>query len=162
MELSTVFNSDTLKAADLQGREHTVVIATVELKEFNDGNKLVLSFQGAKKTMVCNKTNANRIAYMHGTNTDGWIGKEITLYPDLVDFQGKTVEAIRVRPPVARAAQPARNGATPIAGTNYQARPAAGVTMVERRPPQTENPAPAGGNIRSDMDDPIPFAAEWR
>ena len=40
MELSSVFTSDTLKASDLQGREVTVVIATVEAKQFEDGNKL--------------------------------------------------------------------------------------------------------------------------
>jgi hypothetical protein len=97
MELSTVFSGETLKAADLQGHEPTVVIATVEMKKFDNGNKLVISFEGKKKTLVCNKTNANRIAFAYGTNTDGWIGKEITLYTDLVDFQGSTVEAIRIR-----------------------------------------------------------------
>ena len=106
MELSSVFGGDTLKAADLQGHEPTVVIASVEMKKFDNGNKLVIAFQGKKKALVCNKTNANRIAYVHGTNTDHWIGKEITLYTDLVDFQGNTVEAIRVRPPAKKAALP--------------------------------------------------------
>lgn len=109
MELSNVFGGDTLKAADLQGHEPSVVIATVQMKKFDNGNKLVITFQGKKKALVCNKTNANRIAYAYGTDTDGWIGREITLYTDLVDFQGSTVEAIRVRPPMKRppAVQPA-------------------------------------------------------
>ena len=98
MELSTVFGGDSLKAADLQGAEPTVTIATVTMKEFDKGNKLVITFVGKKKCLVCNKTNANRIAFAHGTNTDNWIGKKIQLYTDLVDFQGNTVEAIRVRP----------------------------------------------------------------
>lgn len=98
MELSTVFGGDTLKAADLQGHEPTVIIASVEMKKFDQGNKLVITFEGKKKALVCNKTNANRIAYAYGTNTDNWIGQEITLFTDLVDFQGKAVEAIRVRP----------------------------------------------------------------
>ena len=102
MEISSVFGGDTLKAADLQGTEPTVVIASVEMKKFDNGNKLVIAFQGKKKSLVCNKTNANRIAYTYGTNTDNWIGKEITLYTDLVDFQGSTVEAIRIRPPAKR------------------------------------------------------------
>ncbi len=97
MELSTVFGGDTLKAADLQGHEPVVVIETVEMKKFDTGNKLVISFEGKKKALVCNKTNANRIAHFYGTNTDGWIGKELILYTDLVDFQGKSVEAIRVK-----------------------------------------------------------------
>ena len=98
MEISSVFGGDTLKAADLQGTEPVVVIASVEMKKFDNGNKLVLSFVGKKKTLVVNKTNASRIAYAHGTNTDGWVGKEIQLYTDFVDFQGKLTEAIRVRP----------------------------------------------------------------
>ena len=97
MELSTVFGGDTLKAADLQGHEPTVTISNVEMKKFDNGNKLVITFEGKKKALVCNKTNANRIAHAYGTNTDNWIGKELTLFTDLVDFQGKAVEAIRVR-----------------------------------------------------------------
>ena len=97
MELSQVFDSATLKAADLQGSEPTVIIASVEMKKFDDGNKLVITFQGKKKTLVCNKTNANRIAHAYGTDTDGWIGKEITLFVDQVDFKGEIVDAIRIR-----------------------------------------------------------------
>ena len=110
MEISSVFGGDTLKAADLQGTEPVVVIATVEMKKFDNGNKLVLSFQGKKKTLVVNKTNAGRIAYAHGTNTDNWVGKEIQLYTDFVDFQGKLTEAIRVRPAPKRAFTTPQNG----------------------------------------------------
>jgi hypothetical protein len=65
--------------------------------------------------LVCNKTNANRIAHAFGTNTDNWIGQEITLFTDLVDFQGKAVEAIRVRAkkPIA-AAPPVRQASADI------------------------------------------------
>lgn len=97
MELSTVFGGDSLKAADLQGHEPTVIIEKVEMKKFDNGNKLVITFEGKKKCLVCNKTNANRIAFAFGTNTDNWIGQEVTLFTDLVDFQGRPVEAIRVR-----------------------------------------------------------------
>jgi hypothetical protein len=97
MELSQVFESATLKAADLQGNEPVVKIATVEQKKFDDGNKLVITFEGKKKALVCNKTNANRIASAYGTDTDAWIGKEVTLFVDQVDFKGDIVDAIRVR-----------------------------------------------------------------
>lgn len=127
MELSNVFGGDSLKAADLQGNEPTVVIEKVEMKKFDNGNKLVLSFEGKKKTLVCNKTNANRIAYAYGTDTDNWVGQEITLFTDLVDFQGKAVEAIRVRAKKKAAAPP----------------------------PQQRQPAPA--TAAADMDDEIPF-----
>jgi len=49
VDVNTIYTSDTLKAADLQGREHTVTIASVESKEFDNGIKLVLKFVGAKK-----------------------------------------------------------------------------------------------------------------
>lgn len=104
MELSTVYGGDSLKASDLQGTEPTVTIARVEMKNFDKGNKLVITFTGKKKVLICNKTNANRIAFAYGTNTDNWIGQQIQLYVDLVDFQGKPMEAIRVRPPARRPA----------------------------------------------------------
>lgn len=97
MKVSQVFSGDYLKAADLQGSEPTVTIEKVELKEFDDGNKFLISFEGKKKGLVANKTNAGRIALLYGDDTDGWIGKPIVLYTDIVDFQGKPTEAIRVR-----------------------------------------------------------------
>lgn len=104
MDINAVFGGDSLKAADLQGTEPVVVISQVEMKKFDNGNKLVIHFQGKKKTLVCNKTNAKRIAFSLGANTDLWIGKEIQLYSELVDFQGQLTQAIRVRPAPARPA----------------------------------------------------------
>lgn len=98
VDISQVFSGDTLKAADLQGHEPTVTIESVEVKDFESGKKLIIRFVGKKKALVANKTNAGRIAYAHGNSTEGWVGKQIQLYTDLVDFQGKPVEAIRVRP----------------------------------------------------------------
>lgn len=97
MDINSVFSGDSLKAADLQRREIPVIIASVEMKKFDNGNKLVLRFEGKKKTLVCNKTNAKRIGSMYGSNTDGWVGNEITLYVDQVEFQGDLVDAIRVK-----------------------------------------------------------------
>lgn len=131
MELSSVFGGDSLKAADLQGHEPVVVIATVEMKKFDNGNKLVITFQGKKKALICNKTNANRIAFAHGTNTDNWIGKEIQLYTDLVDFQGKATEAIRVRPAPKRQPAPQPNG---NGNVEFVTHDRGGYQMIESRP----------------------------
>jgi len=109
MDVNSVFGGDSLKAADLQGREFTLTIASVEPKKFDNGTKLVIRFAGAKKCLVSNKTNAKRIAFMHGTETDLWIGKSITLYAEFVEYQGQTMQAIRVKPPQPQqAAVPAR------------------------------------------------------
>lgn len=102
MLLNDVFPSNYIKAADLKKREHTVVIASADVEKVGDERKLVLHFQGREKGLICNKTNAGRIAHFYGEDTDDWIGKEIVLFADLVDFQGKTVEAIRVRGPKVR------------------------------------------------------------
>ena len=106
MELAAIFPSRYIKAADLKGREATVVIARAEIEKLGDDNKLVLYFQNKEKGLVTNRTNADRIAYLYGTNTDSWIGREITLYTDMVNFQGKVTEAIRVKPPAKRQPDP--------------------------------------------------------
>ncbi len=97
MDIGQVFSGNSLKASDLGGAEPTVTIESVEMKPFDDGNKLVIKFVGKDKTLVCNKTNANRIAATYGNDTDDWIGQKIQLYTDQVDFQGKLVDAIRVK-----------------------------------------------------------------
>lgn len=102
MELATIFPSKYIKAADLKGREHTVVIAKCEIEKLGEDNKLVIYFQSREKGLVCNRTNADRIAYLYGSNTDAWTGREIILYPDMVNFQGKVTEAVRVKPPTKR------------------------------------------------------------
>ena len=97
--IDDVFGGAYLKASDLKGAEPTVTIESVEPKKMQDGSqKLDIAFVGKDKHLLANKTNSSRIAFMHGKETDGWIGKKIQLYTDLVDFQGNTVEAIRVRP----------------------------------------------------------------
>lgn len=99
MKISSAFPSDYLKAADLQDQNVRVVMSHVEMKDIGDDHKPVLHFQGKDKGLVLNKTNANNITHAYGDDTDGWAGKEIILYPTMVDFQGKSVEAIRVRSP---------------------------------------------------------------
>jgi hypothetical protein len=110
MKLTDAFPSNFLKADDLQGKEVTVKIEEVTLEELGQGNdkeeKLMISFQGKSKKLVCNKTNARTIEKLHGGDTDDWIGKRIILAPREVEFQGEQVWAIRVslRNPEAAAA----------------------------------------------------------
>ena len=97
-----VSTSDYLKADDLEGEELTLTIKNWKTEPFkNDAGveqaKVVLSFKEIDKTLVCNKTNAGSIAYAYGDDTDDWIGKTITLFPQMADYQGRTVPAIRVR-----------------------------------------------------------------
>src|ERR1700722_8109975 len=63
-DINEVFGGETLKAADLQGREFTLAIASVQAKQFDKGNKLVIKFVGAKKALIANRTNGKRIAML--------------------------------------------------------------------------------------------------
>ena len=103
MNLNEAFPTRFLSAADLGGREVSVTIASAALETLGQGadqeTKLVLGFEGKKKFMVLNKTNATMIANNLGTSeTDQWLGRQITLGTDMVSYAGKTGPAIRVRP----------------------------------------------------------------
>ena len=93
--------SQNLKAEDLQGHEVKVSIESNEVAEFDNGNRLVLKFKGKEKGLVLNKTNAMKIADAYGDDPDNWAGKEIIIYPDKTDYQGKMVDCLRVRIPAS-------------------------------------------------------------
>lgn len=97
MNINNAFPSNYLKASELQGRDITVTMNSVAYETIGQDRKPVLYFQGAKKGMVLNKTNANNIAQLYGPETEGWAGKKITLFSCMVDYQGRSVEAIRIR-----------------------------------------------------------------
>ncbi len=105
MDINEAFPSKFIKAADLKGRDVTVVIASCEIETIGDERKLVLAFQGKDKTLVCNRTNALTVAEMYGNDTDQWVGREIVLFATKVPFQGKLTDAIRVKEPQRRPAQ---------------------------------------------------------
>lgn len=97
------FTSKYLKAADLQGKRVTVTIDRYDFKNVGSDEKpdkkIVLFFAGKEKGMVCNKTNANRIAAKFGEDLEDWRGKEIIIAAEMVEFQGDLVESIRVQVP---------------------------------------------------------------
>lgn len=113
MRISNAFPSEYLKASDLDGRSVKVLMDRVEMKDIGGDHKPILFFQGKDKGMVLNKTNANNIALAYGDDTDDWAGREIVLFEAMVDFQGKTVPAIRVRAPTAKDRAPQRPAPQP-------------------------------------------------
>lgn len=142
MNIDQAFPSKYISAADLQGREVTVRIDRVVMEQLDRDSakesKPIVYFQGKQKGMVLNKTNAHNIASIYGKETGGWVGQTITLVTAWVDYQGKSVEAIRVRP--TRAAAPA------APAQNWQAPPA-----------QIAPPTAAAAPAAPDLDDAIPF-----
>lgn len=138
MKMSEMYpdTSTWLKAADLQKRRVLVEIDHVRAEEINsnDGGKetkAVVYFKGHEKGLVLNKTNAAQIAYMYGDEMDMWTDRRIELYPTMVDFAGKMVEAIRIAPPPG---QPVNAGAQAQAAGHNAAQGFA--------PPQPAAPTP--------------------
>lgn len=99
MKVSQAYPSNYLKASDLQDRNVRVIISGYKMEKIGEDQKPVLYFKGKEKGLVMNKTNANNIAAEYGDDMDDWQGHEIILFSAWVDFQGKSVEAIRVRKP---------------------------------------------------------------
>lgn len=118
MNINTAFPSEYIRAADLQGREIEVIMTHVEMKDIGGDHKPVLYFEGKTRGLVLNKTNTAAITDVYGDETDGWAGQKIIIYPTKVDYQGKRVDAIRIR--VVRAIQRVAEPAAPHAGTNVQ------------------------------------------
>jgi len=107
MDLSKYAESESkyLKATDLKGHEVSVKIAGVEEASFDDGSKkLVLKFLGKEKGMILNQTNTKRLGAKFGYLSEDWQGKDIILYSEEVEYQGKLVQGLRVRVPQPAAA----------------------------------------------------------
>ncbi len=99
MNINDVFPSKYLKASDLQGRDHSVIIERCEREKVGREDEMlpILYFKDKQKGLILNKTNAKVIGGIHGPETDGWPGKAITLYSTEVDFAGQTTLGTRVR-----------------------------------------------------------------
>lgn len=94
--------SEWLSGLDLAGKAANVVIAGVEevtVPEPRTGRqvrKVAVAFQGAKKRLLLNATNAKSLAKLFGPETDAWTGKGITIRPENVQAFGATHCVVRV------------------------------------------------------------------
>ena len=98
----TKFPSKYMKAADLEGRQQAVTIErwSDEMIGAPPEEKTVLYFRELSKGLVLNKTNAESIEGVAGTDDlDAWVGTSVVLVRTKTDFQGKRVECIRVESP---------------------------------------------------------------
>jgi hypothetical protein len=109
MKIGAAFPGQYIKAADLQGKRVQVVVDHVEMEDIGGEQKPVVHFRGKERGLVLNKTNANAIWGINGSDdTDEWGGTSIILYPSKTDFQGKRVDCIRIDPPDQKPAAPSR------------------------------------------------------
>lgn len=109
MDYRAYFKGDYINAAELGKVAPTVKIAAIKLVEIpvigKDGDvdegktkaKGVLFFEGKTRGMVMNRTNAQAIAAMFGVETDGWMGKRITIHAVPVKVGKATEPGIRVK-----------------------------------------------------------------
>ena len=105
MNINSAFPSKYIKASDLNGSSVKVTIREVRMEDLGDESKPVAYFENKSKGLVLNITNSRLIAERLGGETDDWIGKDIEIYADKVPFQGRIVDAVRVRPPLPPAAE---------------------------------------------------------
>jgi len=98
MDINSLYKSNYLKASDFpQGRTLVIARLVIEPVGQDKEEKPVLYFRGEDRGLVLNRTNAAMIAHAHGNDTDRWPGKCVELRCEPVAFQGKVVDAIRVR-----------------------------------------------------------------
>lgn len=102
--INDLYPSNYLKASDLGDAQPVVTIDRVEVEPVGRGKEMkpVIYFTNKQKGMVLNKTNSKKIAEIASSpDTDDWRGVQVKLYSTEVDFQGETVEAIRIKSPGA-------------------------------------------------------------
>ena len=106
MDINSLYPSTYLKSADVKAQPIIATIKNVAPEVIADNEtKPVIYFNELDRGMVLNKTNGMMIAAFYGTETSAWTGQQIELYSEPVAFQGRIVDSIRVRRPVAAAAQ---------------------------------------------------------
>lgn len=102
MDYRTAFVSKYISAVEIaEGKTRTVKIAKVEVLPVEDENgnarpRLVVSIEGSDRAWIVNRTNAELIAAMFGSETTAWHGKRVVIARESVRFGGQTVDGIRV------------------------------------------------------------------
>jgi len=107
--MNEMFPSNYIKGADIKG-DTVVTVDRVSREEVGPtkDQKWVIHFKELEKGLTLNKTNGQSIEVLYGPDTEGWRGRQITLFSTMVDFQGKQVLSVRIRQAKpAQATQPA-------------------------------------------------------
>ena len=106
MKIDQRFPRKYATGADLQGKAATLTIARMQPEQMRPGpgaptqTKYVIYFSEAQKGVILNRTLANQIADITGSqDTDDWAGQRVTLYPQPMKVAGKDRIAIRARRP---------------------------------------------------------------
>jgi hypothetical protein len=103
MDFDALFPGRFLKAGLLKGQDWTLTIRSVYLEhmEKDDGGteqKGIISLAETPREWVANKTNCTAIMQMFGRDTEGWVGKRVTIYP--TTFKGEPCIRVRGSPDI--------------------------------------------------------------
>lgn len=101
MDAALLNPSKYIKATDFQGKDVTVTLKSVKLEKLirednTEETKGVVFFHETGKGWVLNVTNVKALVAMWGRETDDWVNKRVTLYPEPSDLS-ESGFAIRVR-----------------------------------------------------------------
>lgn len=102
MKVSEEYPSKYLSGFDLPGPV-TVTIDKLESELLNKPGERgpvktwIIFCRGKKKGIILSKFLAKQIANMLGDDSDQWIGKQITIYPEPMKVAGREVVALRAR-----------------------------------------------------------------
>ena len=98
MNVNEIYRSSYMRADDLKGRTGKYTISACKAEVVGEDKRLVLAFSNNDIPLVLNKTNANSLAELYGSETGEWEGKAIKLVPSTTSYQGKMVKCIRISP----------------------------------------------------------------
>jgi hypothetical protein len=103
MDIYDEFPSTYFKATELVGKRLTLTIAGVEKRELNDGKvKPALLFEEDDRVLILNVENRTTLVERFGRDTDGWVGKKVTLVVRTVQGPNGPCPGIRFAdPPMA-------------------------------------------------------------
>jgi len=109
MKITDMFPSRYVKGEDLKGKDVTVTIARIQPEKMRPNpqspeiERFVLYTAEGKKGIVLSKTLASQIARSVGSyDTDDWMGKKVTLFPEPMVVAGIQRVAIRIRDGINR------------------------------------------------------------
>lgn len=102
MHYEALFKGAYIQAVEFGGKAPTMTIRGLDVVDLEDDNgkpkpKGVIWFRETDRGWVLNRTNAQCLAAMFGDETDGWIGKRVTLVSEIVSVGREKKPGIRVK-----------------------------------------------------------------
>jgi hypothetical protein len=97
MDIVDEFPGEFFRATDLSGKRLPLTIAGVEKREMRDGKmKPVVVFVEDPRGLVLNVENRSALIDRFGRETDGWVGKQVTLLARRVRGPNGPTQGIRL------------------------------------------------------------------